>query len=196
MAKTAGWLGLMAVVIFGSALLLFGMLNPAFHFWQDYISQLGAQGAPYAVWWNGIGFLLVGILLMGFGMAYGKIVEDRVVGILLALFGLGFAFTAIPINMENTSAPVSKAHIVAICLALACWLFGLAKLSSNRLVERKVRVKANLAAIILVAAMFGFVLGFWSMPWTHRLVFGVVFGWTAITAVELLLARRFAASSE
>jgi len=141
------------------------------------------------VWWNGIGFLLVGVLLFGFGLAYGRIVEDRVVGVLLGLFGVGFAFTAIPIDMADAAAPISKAHIVAICLALACWLFGLAKLSSSKRVKTKVRVQANIAAIILVGAMIGHVLGFWSMPVTHRLVFGVVFGWTAITATELVFAK-------
>lgn len=171
------------------ALVLFGYLNPSFSFLHDFISKLGAMGEPNALGFNLLGFVVVGILLFLFGWHYGRYLEDRILAYLLSFFGLGFAFTAIPIDMNLDRSPVSKAHIVAICLALAFWLFGLSRLSGKRNLNRRSRATANGAALLVVISILGFVLGFWSMPVTHRLVFGVVFGWTALSSLELLKSK-------
>jgi hypothetical protein len=65
-------------------------------------------------------------------------------------------------------------------------LFGLSRLGYNQKLKRKIRNRANFTAVILLISMIGFVLGLWSMPITHRLVFGIVFGWTALTSIELI----------
>ncbi|MEM9182272.1 MAG: DUF998 domain-containing protein [Pseudomonadota bacterium] len=179
-------LGLAGVGAFASALLLFSFLNPNFHPTQDYVSKLGALGQPFAVWWNVVGFGLVGLMLAAFGWVYGKLVRDRLIGFLLALFGLGFAATAIPIDLGSADAAVSKAHVVAICLGLAGWCFGLARLASLTALSKSVRRSAKLAATLVVAPMVGQALELWPMPVTHRLVFAVVFGWFALTSITLL----------
>jgi len=184
--RIAGLLGLFSALLFSISLIIFGNLHPTFDFLNDFVSKLGAKGAPHAIWWNTIGFGIVGILLTGFGILYGSVLEDKFAGILLAFFGIGFAFTAIPMDMAAAESTVSKAHIVAICLALAFWLFGLARIASNQLVGLKVPFRANVTALLIVGAMIGFVIGLWSMPVTHRLVFLLVFGWTLITAIDLL----------
>jgi hypothetical membrane protein len=181
-----GIYGILSVIVLLFSLLVFGYLNRDFSFLDDFISKLGAIGEPHALWFNLFGFVAVGILLFAFGLAYGKLLNDRLLSILLSLFGLGFAFTSIPIDMQLSNAPVSKAHVVAICLGLAFWLFGLSRLGYNQQLPRKIRNRANITALMLVASMIGFVIGFWSMPVTHRLVFGIVFGWTVITSIELV----------
>jgi len=188
--KNVGILGLLSVLILITALLIFGFSNSEFSFANDFISKLGAKGEPNALWFNLFGFIIVGILLFVFGLTYGNLLNDKLLSILLSLFGLGFAFTAIPIDMELSRTPVSKAHIVAICFGLAFWLFGLSRLGYNKQLKRKVRIRANLTAVILVLSMMGFVFGFWSMPITHRLVFGIVFSWTALTSIELIFKKR------
>ena len=160
--KTVGILGLLSVLILIIALLIFGFANSEFSFVNDFISKLGAKGEPNALWFNLFGFIIVGILLFLFGLTYGNLLNDKILSILLSLFGLGFAFTAIPIDMELSRTPVSKAHIVAICLGLAFWLFGLSRLGYNKQLKRKVKIRANLTAVILVLSMMGFVLGLWS----------------------------------
>jgi hypothetical membrane protein len=185
--KNVGILGLLSVLILIAALLLFGFANSEFSFADDYISKLGAKGEPNALLFNLFGFITVGILLFVFGLTYGNLLNDKLLSILLSLFGLGFAFTAIPIDMQLSRTPVSKAHIVAICLGLAFWLFGLSRLGYNQKLKRKIRNRANLTAVVLVLSIMGFVFGIWSMPITHRLVFGIVFGWTVITSIELIL---------
>lgn len=184
--KMVGIYGLSAVLILLSAILIFGYANSEFSFVNDFISKLGAKGEPNALWFNLVGFVSVGVLLFIFGLTYGKLLNDQLLSILLSLFGLGFAFTAIPIDLQLSDTVVSKAHIIAICLGLACWMFGLSRLGYNPKLERKIRTRANLTAVILVISMVGFVVGLLSMPVTHRLVFGIVFGWTALTSIELI----------
>lgn len=185
--KTVGTVGLLSVLNLVTALLIFGFLNSEFSFANDFVSKLGAQGEPNALWFNLVGFVTVGILLFIFGLMYGKLLNDKLLSILLSLFGLGFSFTAIPIDMQFYNTPVSKAHVIAICLGLAFWFFGLSRLGYNEQLKRKVRNRANITAVLLVLSMIGFVFGFWSMPVTHRLVFGIVFGWTALTSIELIV---------
>ena len=184
--KIVGIYGLLSVFILITALLVFGYLNNEFSFVHNFISKLGAKGEPNALWFNLVGFVTVGILLSVFGFNYGKLLNDKLLAILLSLFGLGFAFTAIPIDMQLSNTPVSKAHVVAICFGLAFWFFGLSRLGYNEQLKRKVRNRANITAVLLVLSLIGFVFGFWSMPVTHRLVFGIVFGWTALTSTELI----------
>ncbi len=123
MNKITAYFGISSVVIFGTALVIIASLTPDFNYLEDFVSKLGASGQPYAIWWNLIGFLLVGILLAVFGFLYGKVINDRWVGICLALFGIGFATTALPIDLDDSESTLSTAHVVAICLGLAGWCF-------------------------------------------------------------------------
>ncbi|GAA0877923.1 hypothetical protein GCM10009119_08910 [Algoriphagus jejuensis] len=186
--NTAGILGLLAVAIFLGSLVFFGIANREFSFWDDFISRLGAKGAPNALVWNLIGFVVVGILLFGFGLCYGLLLRDRLLAVLLSFFGLGFAFIASPVDFSDSE--VSKVHVLAVCLGLACWLLGLSRMGYNPQLSQKIRNRANVTAVLLLAAITGHVLGGWAMPMTHRLVFGIVFGWTAITSLELLLVKE------
>ena len=187
--KEIGIIGLLSVLILITTLLIFGFSNTNFSFVNDYVSKLGAKGEPNALWFNLFGLISVGMLLFAFGLTYGNLLKDKLLSVLLSLFGLGFAFTAIPIDMELSRTPISKAHIVAICLGFAFWLFGLSRLGSNKQLRKGIRNRANFTAIILVLPIIGFVLELWSMPLTHRLIFGIVFGWTAITSIELILKK-------
>jgi hypothetical membrane protein len=185
-----GILGLLSILIFIATLLIFGFSNSDFSFLNDFVSKLGAKGEPNALWFNLFGFITVGILLFVFGVTYGNLLNDKLLSVLLSLFGLGFAFTAIPIDMELSETPMSKAHIVSICLGLAFWLCGLSRLGYNRQLKKGIRNRANFTATILVLLIIGSALRLWSTPVAHRLIFGIVFGWIAITSFELILKKR------
>ena len=188
--KCTGLFGVSSVITLIIALLIFGLLNSEFSFLEDYISKLGAKGEPNALLFNLIGFVVVGILLLIFGFLYGMILNDKLLSMLLSFFGLGFAFTAIPVDLGLSNSSFSKAHVVAICLGLAFWLFGLSRLGYNTNLTMKIRKRANFTAVILVLAIIGSVLDFWPMPVTHRLVFGIVFGWTTISSIELIINNQ------
>lgn len=97
--KSAGIIGLLGVILFTFSFVIFGNLNTEFNFIDDFVSKLGARGELNAIWWNVIGFGFVGITLFGFGIYYRKILNDKLAGLLLALFGVGFACTSVPIDM-------------------------------------------------------------------------------------------------
>lgn len=179
-------LGISAVALFCSAYAVFSFLNPGFRHMDDYVSKLGAEAQPYAHWWNLIGFFSVGIILAGFGSALGRVTQDRLVGVLLTLFGVGFCATALPIDLGDATSSMSKAHTASICLALAAWMLGLARIASLPSLGKAVQSNAKVAATLLVLPILGFVAGFWTMPVTHRLVFTVVFGWIVVTSCRLL----------
>ena len=185
-AYKTGIIGISSVVILILSILVIGNANEEFSFTEDFISKLGTQGQPNALWYNIFGFGIVGILQMAFGYLYGRILNDKWVSVLLSLFGLGFALTAIPTDIDLPNSPLSKAHILAICLGLASWLFGLSRLGYSPKINKGTKQQGNVTAILLVLSMVGFTIGLWSMPITHRLVFGIVFGWTALTSYELI----------
>lgn len=184
-------IGLSSVALFCIALIVFGSLNGDFDYLEDYISKLGAEGQPYAVGWNLVGFFSVGILLTLFGWTYGHVLHDRFVGLLLSLFGVGFAVTATPTNIGDPASTLSKAHTVAICLAVAAWLFGLARMAHLASLGRSVYYSANTAAFFAVVPIAGHGLGWWSMPVTHRLVFLTIFAWVTYTSFRLLLDEDY-----
>ncbi len=92
------------------------------------------------------------------------------------------------------SRNVSKAHVVAICLALAAWLLALARMAHLPSLGKSVHYSANIAATLLVLPILGQGVQLWAMPVTHRLVFAVVFGWMAITCWKLLRGDDIAAN--
>jgi hypothetical protein len=94
--------------------------------------------------------------------------------------------------MLSSNSPVSKAHIVAISLSLAFWLFGLSRLGFNSKLKIHNRKRANLTAVVLVLAVIGSAADIWSRPIAHRLVFVIVFGWTAKTSIELIKDNKTA----
>ncbi|WP_051554601.1 DUF998 domain-containing protein [Maribacter antarcticus] len=184
-----GILGLLSISTFIASLLIFGFSNSDFSFVNDFVSKLGAKGEPNALWFNLFGFITVGILLFVFGVTYGNLLNDKLLSILLSLSGLGFAFIAIPIDMELSRTPMSKAHIVSTCLGLAFWLLGLSRLAYNRQLREGIRKRANFTTTVLILSIIVSALELWSTPITHRLIFGIVFGWYAITSFDLILRK-------
>jgi len=183
--RRAGVLGLAGVLLFIFSFLVFGNLNPSFNFKDDFVSKLGALDEPYAFWWNLIGFGLVGVLQIGFGALYGRVLNDKLSSVLLVFFGVGLVFTAFPSGVGDSNKAFLKVHVIAICLALASWLLALSRLSYNSSNDAAVRRRANIASVLIVLSISGFSFQIWSMATAHRLVFATVLGWTAVSSLAL-----------
>ena len=179
-------LGLSAVALFITTLIAFALLNPEFNPIWDNISKLGAVGQKNALGWNLIGFVTVGLLFAAFGWGYGTILQDKLTACLLAAFGIGFAATGLPIDFANETTSLSKAHIVAICLGVACWLFALARIGMLNNLEPVIRTAANTAATLFILPVIGEAAALWPSPITHRLVFLVVLSWIVFSSGKLL----------
>lgn len=183
-------LGLVSVGLFVTTFFTLGFATPQYDLLHDYISMLGAQGQPFAIWWNLIGFVSVGILFAGFGWAYSRIIEDNWVGLFLMISGVGFAMGAIPADFINPDVPFSKAHFVSICLALAGWCLGLARIGHKHSGFRMGRMSANLAGLFAVFPMIAMATRLITAPLAHRLVLVVVLGWVVYTSIRFIGKKR------
>ncbi|MFN3930774.1 MAG: DUF998 domain-containing protein [Brevundimonas sp.] len=181
-----GRLGLLTAFVFTAALLVFAALDPAYSHATKAVSELGAVGAPNQLAWNLIGFIGVGLALAMFGRGLGKAIGDPWTGGLVALFGLAFAATAIPADMNDLGSPGSVAHIVASQAVLLFWALTLIRLLFVRRAGAALRWIAAAGLALAVGAVV--VRGLEVLPpgFSQRLSFAVVFGWVAATSLALL----------
>ena len=125
--RQAGVMGIVAFVVFWAALAGFGAAHPNYSHSTKAISELGVIGAPHALAWNVLGFIVPGVLLAicGAGLALSI---DRQMGLLwltLVLSGVGFAGTGlIPGEMHNGSPLMTSS--LTIGHALMSILSGIA----------------------------------------------------------------------
>lgn len=188
-------LGLAGVGLFVASFCCSAWLTPGYDPLHDYISKLGARGQPVALFWNLSGFLAVGLLLAAFGIAFGRAIEDAQTGLCLALAGAGFALGAIPTDLQDETAPLSKAHFVSICLGLAGWCFAMARLGSLPMPDRTLKRSAGTVSLLVVWPFLAHAAGLVAAPMAHRLVLAAVFGWVIATSLALRAASRRAVAS-
>jgi hypothetical membrane protein len=179
-------LGIGACTLFFCALAAFGALDPAYSHTTKAVSELGSAGAANQLLWNLVGFLAVGSLLSFFGWRFGRSVGDRPAKWLLTLFGLSFAATAIPADMNDLGSTSSTAHIAASIAVFVFWALALLRLIwiPRRLPRLKMASGVALAlavgSIILRASEL-------LLPGSaQRVSFVVVFGWVVVVAMLLL----------
>ncbi len=179
-------LGLASVALFAAAFFSIAILNRDFDIASDYISKLGAQGQPYAIYWNTFGFGLVGLALAAFGWCFGLCMNDRLLGACLLLSGLGFTMAAIPTDLFDATSELSKAHYVSVCVALAGWCLGLARLSSSNFPAHFARHSANYTILLSLLPLFCVGGGVSAEPIAHRIVLVIAFGWVILNSLRLL----------
>ena len=92
--RVLAWCGIAAPVIRLSLILWLGSLQPDYSQTRDFISELGARGAPYAAMMNYAGTVLVGVLLALFAIALYRTHRPSLLAAggagLLALSGFAF----------------------------------------------------------------------------------------------------------
>ena len=104
--RLSGVMGIVAFVAFWAALAGFGAAHPDYSHSTKAISELGVIGAPHALAWNILGFMVPGVLLAICGSGLALSIDEKK-GLLwwtLILSGVGFAGTGlIPAEMHNGS---------------------------------------------------------------------------------------------
>ena len=176
--------GLSSVLLFLLAFLLFGFLHPSFDAVGDFISKLGGKGQPLALWWNIVGFGIVGLLLAAFGWLFGICRNDRILGGCLVVAGIGFGLGAIPADFSDPQSPFSAAHFVSICLSLAGYCLGLARLSGSRMPDED-REIANWVIALSLLPIICVSGGISAEPVAHRAILTVVFSWVVLNSLRL-----------
>lgn len=165
------------------AIVVFGMLDPAYSHATKAVSELGATGAPNQLAWNLIGFLGVGVLLAAFGWRLGGELGDAPARWLLALFGAAFAATAIPADMADLSTPASIGHIVASQAVFLFWTLGLIRVLMLKQASAPLKLLTALALLLAVGSIVLRGSELLLPGAAQRVSFAVVFGWVLSTAL-------------
>lgn len=180
---------------------LLDALRPDYYFAHKAVSELGALGAPYMWAMNLFGFVGTGAMLMLFARAHRAAVAgpSTVPSALLALTGLLFALTAVPIAMgsdgdPDRSATITRVHLLISQVGLLPWLLALlAHLKRYRQPRYRGLAVISLFTLIgFIAAIALFVggVGTTTPGLMQRIWFAIVLGWFAAAGFWLAWKRH------
>lgn len=170
------------------------------------LAEVGAVGAPSALVWNLVIFVLPGLLVAVFAFALetpmrlagvGRV--GRIGSTLLLLSGLFFAAQGLlAYDLDAPESRVSQLHVAALSLGLLAFLAGSA-LTAASLRRAPAWQPLRLIGGLLAAAVLACLLfppGAW-MPalrgepgLAQRMVLALYFGWMALASVVALRAMR------
>jgi hypothetical membrane protein len=147
-----------AAAIFWPALFAFAALYPGYSHCTRAISGLGAFGAPHALAWNLVGFVVPGLLLAASGGRMALAIDGRRTTAfwLLVASGLGFAGAGVfPAEMRNgmplMQSPWTAAHVLMISASGFPWLVAAVVLV--RLVSRNARWRRSTGVVLILALL-------------------------------------------
>jgi hypothetical membrane protein len=155
-ARRAWICSVLAATVFWTALIAFGIMRADYSQLTKAVSELGAVGAPHALAWNVVGFIVPGLLLAACGVAIGTVVEGPrgAVSWLLTGSGVAFAGTGVfPAVMQHGS-PVMQAtstvgHVVMLLLSSVLWLMAIGVLLGK--IRREPRLRRLLKPFVIVS---------------------------------------------
>ena len=198
--------GVVAALIFWSALFAFASLYPGYTHFHKAISELGAFGAPNALAWNLIGFIFPGILLAVCGSKIAIRVDGRRTSLywLLVLSGLGFSGAGVfPAVMQDGSPLMEStwtmAHVMMSFVSGLPWIVASVVLVFHVKRSENWQPFTTICIVLSVAAMASLLanIASRSVPYlaenpglVQRIAFAVYFAWFVI--VEFLFSSRSA----
>lgn len=210
LAKFSAWLALIIPLWFALLVAVIGGMQPDYSHRDQYISELGASGAPYAAWINYPGILVFGLTLVAFAPALYQWARPGIAGWLTAgllwMTGMGFVLLGLyPCdagcsleNLSDTAQIHNQAAILTFSLAIAVTgILGTRCLTGRR--PRALYIFSLLASAIL-AAVFAWMLGSgYQTPWSgfrQRVFLGLFSIWLMWLAWTVLQAGRQALTRE
>ena len=161
--RRAGVCSVVAATLFWTALVAFGAVRTGYSHLTKAVSELGAVGAPHALAWNVLGFIVPGLLLAAAGMAIAAVVDGRSGPLRWLLTGSGLAFAAtgiFPALMHHGSpvmhAPSTIGHVVMLLLSSLLWLIAVCLVLRTMSQQPRLRPLLVPCAIVTVIALLGF----------------------------------------
>jgi hypothetical membrane protein len=202
-AMTERWAavaGLGACATFWIALFAFAAARSDYSHFTKAISELGVLGAPHALAWNLIGFIVPGILLAICGAGLASTIDGKrgLLWWLLVMSGVGFAATGLlPGEMHNGSplmkSPWTVGHIAASFLSAIPWAIATVLLvvrAKHKPEWRHLRVIGTVLALAGILGLFARALpAFEHRPGLgQRTGFAAYLAWYLVMSFYLLLA--------
>ncbi|MBN1861153.1 MAG: DUF998 domain-containing protein [Candidatus Thermoplasmatota archaeon] len=189
--------GVIAPILFIFVILALGFMQPEYNHITQYMSELGAVDAPYAVIMNTVGVPLLGVLIIAFAFVLNHGVNNgngSVIGpILVVISGGSFILCGIFI-CDPDCIPISTVGIIhgymcliaqfALILAPFFMLHSLArddKWCNYHIYSLTIAVLAVCMAILYNLDVFSDVTGL-----IQRISFGVPLLWVEIMSIKLL----------
>jgi hypothetical membrane protein len=204
--RIAGAAGVAAVVVFWTSLFIFAASYPGYSHYTKAISELGAFGAPHALAWNLIGFIVPGVLLAVSGAGLARAIDasagrTRLFWLLL-ISGLGFAGTGvIPAEMRDGSpsmqSPFTLGHVLMTFLSGIPWVISVFLLIGHVKRNPSWQHVRRVSIVLAVACVVGFAVNVFARAipvlaqrpgLAQRISFAVYFGWFLVMALHLLSA--------
>ena len=200
--RQAGVAGIVALLVFWTGLAGFAAWHPDYSHSTKAISELGVIGAPHALAWNILGFMIPGVLLTICGAGLARSIDGRR-GLLwwtLVLSGVGFAGTGlIPAEMHNGSplptSPLTIGHALMSILSGLAWSTATFALASSVRRNPDWSGTTLVAWALALAGLLGVCARF--LPFFEhrpglgqRAAFAVYFGWYLVMCIYLVTAKH------
>lgn len=200
--RSAAIAGITAAAVFWSALWVFGAVRQDYSHVTQAISELGAIGAPHALAWNLIGFIITGLLLAIGGAGFAFAIDGRrsVLWWLVVVSGLGFAGAGIiPAEMRdgspNLQSSLTVCHILMAFVSGIPWLIASVLLISRIKLNPKWRSFKGMGVMFAVFGIVAYTLNLfaYSLPFlsqrpglAQRFLFAVYFAWFLVLSFRHL----------
>jgi len=187
--------GIIAPFIFAIMVIIAGLLRPDYSHLTNFVSELGAVGAPNAIMQR-LNFVLVGILIVAFTFGLHRGIgegEGSIIGpLLIAVFGLSSVVSGIfstdPIQPGSFSDIM---HIMSSTIggiaAIFAFFFISERLEQDTLWRRYRYFSIVIAFVAIVVSVVGVgLLGVLGAPGlAQRLFMAVLFLWIEVIAIRL-----------
>ena len=117
--------GLLAPALFVGAISIFAALRPQYSHLTDAVSELGARGTRYALAWNLVGFVMVGLLIAVSSWGLFRVTGSWAALLFVGLSGVTFAGTGVfPADMADLAALGSRMHILVSLICFGAFVLG------------------------------------------------------------------------
>lgn len=190
--------GLLAPILFWITYFTLSATRPEYHFTTKAVSELGSIDAPHKWVWNGLGYILPGVLIAVYAVGlYKSITQGQgnkwpVIGI--ALSGLFMSLSGIfPGDFDNRQSATMLWHTAGSIGSFIFFLVGAFTFPGQmkELVYWKKAVRPTLLFTWLAV-----VFGVWGFVFPHmpavgqRLIFFFYFLWIFYTAMRMYRERK------
>ncbi|WP_256077780.1 DUF998 domain-containing protein [Massilia sp. YIM B04103] len=199
------WLaGALAGALFFASLIGFAALRTdGYAHGRKAVSELGALGAPSALAFNLLGFIVPGLLLAWFALALMRIAHQRTGPMLLMGSGLMLAAAGVfPLDLDDYASALTVAHAIGAMGSGLLWAMALCWLGPLFARQLGWQVWGRLTPCFMgfVLLNIGWQAAFRSgadvLPgWGQRIGFLGYFLWFAITAILLWRSRALIAGA-
>jgi hypothetical membrane protein len=186
--RLAGFLGMAVPFWFVASYFLVSSLRNDYRHFNMAISELGTVGAPNALIWNILGYMIPGAVIAYLGWVSRKLLPGSKSGMVIAgsilMSGLMLLLSGVfPGDFENRTSASMLLHTAASILSYIFFLvgaFGLAFISAKSEVFRGLHYP--LLAAVILSLITGFVR-YGDFPGLgQRITFACYFAWIAIYA--------------